>query len=518
MCQVTFVNKTNDTWYYSTSGFLSDYKFIVKDSLGRILPLTAYAHSQFPLGINKRAVGSFSHFMGGLAPGKSLAYQFPINRLYDLTKQGEYTISVSREVIKPDQFIPGKGVVIKDKPFTITSNSIQINRKINAINNVKTESDSSENVPSNQAVPPSNQWQIGDNWKINVDIFRSTSPLSIKESVEEFLQLGQTSSENSMHVLDSYGMTIRVADIQKVGSEEHIKLIFTPNENSPSYVKGRTLEVILDRATHRLLEEHVSDHPDQNYLKSLNDQQVLVFPINGYAIGFPVDIIPQIAPANTAQLSAKYSDMHLDVNSNTSNGKQKIQESLSVKGKNWFRVTQIWPAGSHWWSEYLKEDFDSQIGMRARLAGASQIKWGAVTNGLQLGISSDDTLTFGGDPVRVHVALRNTLDQAVPVPSLFLGQNLQVKFFRGTGKETPLTELGKTVQAASVSVLPSKMIPPHSVLSCDISLDKVYDLSRAGIYSISASAGNSLQKSGKLESPELMIQVKNNNVAELGEE
>jgi hypothetical protein len=452
--------------------------------------------------------------MGGLAPGKTLTYQFPVNWLYDMTKSGEYTVSVSREVIKPDQLVPDKGVVIKDKPLTITSNPIKIKRKTTVINNVTTESKNSESVSSNQAVPPSDQWRIGDNWKINVVIFKSTSPLSTKESVEEFLQLGQKSSENPIYVLDSYGMTINVADIQKVRSEEHIKLVFTPDKNSPSYVKGRKLEVVINRDTHQLLEEHVSDHPDQNYLKTLNDQPVLVFPINGYAVGFPADIIPQIAPAKSAQLSAKYSDMHLDVNNNAINGIQTIQESLSVKGKDWFRVTQVWPAGAKWWSEYLKEDSDSQMGMRARVVGESEIKWGPIINGLQLGISSDDTLTHGGDPVRLHIALRNTLDQSVAVPSVFLGQNLQVKMIDTKRTPVSLTELGKTVQAASLSILSAKTIPPHSVLSGDISLDKIYDLSRAGAYSIRATAGNSLQDVEPLETPPLTIQVENNDVSE----
>lgn len=498
ICRVTLKNVSNQILYFPDSYPLANYRFMVKDEVGKTVSLTHFGHDH-EISLIFRNVRSM------LNPGQSISVDFPLNRIYDMTKSGTYIISVSRDVFQKD------GNEFEDS--IVTSNTIQIERKTTVIEDISVKPDNQENLPINHAIPPSDQWQVGDHWKIIVNVFRNDTPMTMKEPVDEYLTPGEEFPGKGMHVLENYAMEVKVTDIQKVGAIEQVKLEFTPSEDAPSFVQGRTFDLVLNRASHQLLEAHVSDHSDRDFMSTFDKQHVIVFPINGYSVGFPVDIIPQIDNATQATLSTPYKDMLLSLTKSMIDDTQKIQESLSAKGKDWFRITQIWPTGSKWWSQYLKEDFDSQFGMLATTVGNSEIHWGAVENGLQLGISSDDTPAQGGAPVRVHVAVRNTLDQSVPVPSLFWGQ-LQVHMLDNNGTPVSLTELGKTIQAASSVFLSAKTIPPHSVLSGDISIDKIYDLSRAGIYLVSASAGNSLEEAQPLNTPSLTIQVKNNDLSE----
>ncbi|MEO6907642.1 MAG: hypothetical protein ABI210_07100 [Abditibacteriaceae bacterium] len=85
------------------SGYFNEYQVTVKDSNGNIVPLTRYS--------NQPKAGMKTNF--GIGPmdlfkGEETQRTFLLNRLYDLTEVGEYSVSIKRYVFKQNTifFIP----------------------------------------------------------------------------------------------------------------------------------------------------------------------------------------------------------------------------------------------------------------------------------------------------------------------------------------------------------------------------------------------------------------------------
>ena len=93
ICRVTLKNVSDENLYFSDSYPLSDYKFTVKDEGGKTVPLTQF-------GQNYQVPNFFRIVRSSLTPNKAISFDFPVNRIYDMTKTGTYSLSVSREVLK----------------------------------------------------------------------------------------------------------------------------------------------------------------------------------------------------------------------------------------------------------------------------------------------------------------------------------------------------------------------------------------------------------------------------------
>jgi len=93
----------------------SHYYIDVRDSKGRPVPDTEYAHTVSNLNSKPTTQFVFSEVVHTLNPGESLSDIAVITKLYDLSRPGEYTIIVSRKISRE----LGKGTV-KSNPITIT--------------------------------------------------------------------------------------------------------------------------------------------------------------------------------------------------------------------------------------------------------------------------------------------------------------------------------------------------------------------------------------------------------------
>jgi hypothetical protein len=93
----------------------SHYLIDVRDSKGRPVPDTEYAHTVWNLNSKPTTLFVFSEIVDTLKPGETMTDVAVITKLYDLTRPGKYTIRVSRKIWKE----LGKGTV-KSNPITIT--------------------------------------------------------------------------------------------------------------------------------------------------------------------------------------------------------------------------------------------------------------------------------------------------------------------------------------------------------------------------------------------------------------
>jgi len=93
----------------------SHYRIDVRDSKGRPVPDTEYAHTVWNLNSKPTTQFVFSEVVHTLKPGESLTDVVVITKLYELSRPGKYTIRISREISRE----LGKGTV-KSSPFTIT--------------------------------------------------------------------------------------------------------------------------------------------------------------------------------------------------------------------------------------------------------------------------------------------------------------------------------------------------------------------------------------------------------------
>jgi hypothetical protein len=115
---------------------------------------------------------------------------------------------------------------------------------------------------------------------------------------------------------------------------------------------------------------------------------------------------------------------------------------------------------------------------------AQELLWGEEVDGVQLGLSIQQTDFPAGKPIDVLILLKNGSDQLRRLPTLFPAA-MNYKFsIMAEGNES-LSPLSKGPQPFSgVSGLP---LPPRSELTNEVNLASLFDLSRPGSYRVSVS-------------------------------
>ena len=473
--EVTLKNDSDQPLFFP--GGYSGYDFLVRSETKTPILPTLFGQNTM-----RTRQTSFAARALELPPRGSYSYKFPINRFYDMTKLGTYFLTASREV-------PVDGNPLHNKK--IVSSEIHIN--------VLPESEThaliekwDKIVDSNYPLSPSDVWRVGDTWKAMVEVFKSSSPMATDKPIAFNFGSGPIPN-NTIMVIDTFSMTIKIVQVRKVGVQDQATVQFVPSDDAPSYVQGRTVEAAVDRQTGQLVELSsrgvLRGVESSDVVEKLNDIPVLVRPINGYVAGFPCDIIPISAlpkDSSSVQLSTPDKTIMLSI-SKTPVGEYELwSEKLSVRDNDWFRVTQRWNKGQKWWSQYVKEDFDSQIGMRATIIGSSEVTFGVPKNGLQLGLGSEDALASGGSAVHLRVALRNTTDKDVTLKPILTGDNVTLTVMDAAQRVVPLTIAGKEASAKPYLLFDKQILPAHSTIYRDLLLSRHYDFSLNGSYSVSA--------------------------------
>ncbi len=452
--RVTLKNISDKGLLLPTTLPLVDYKVVVKNSSGVTTPLTEYGESKTV------SVAVYRSLDTGLSPGQSEVVDLPLNRIFDMTKTGKYFVSVTRRAFTP----------IGKQWTTITSDAVPIE----VVNPVEGKSVVEQDTAPVAGVLPSTSWKTGDTWKAIVEVFRSSSQMAANQPVSLSFGSGPVPN-NPIIVIDTYPMTIKVVNIQKTQAGDQATMQFIPSGNAPSYVQGRNVQVVVDRQTNQLLEVKSQNLKPGDVVEKLDGKPILVRPINGYAAGFPCDIIPTsslLGTESSTLLTSLDGAMSLSVSKVDGDNYKLWSEKLTVKDRNWFRVTQKWPNGQKWWSQYVKEDFDSQIGMRATTIGSSDLIFGTPMDGLQLGLASEDALAAGGEAVHLRVALRNTSDKDVTLIPVLMGNNLNLTVTDAAQRAVPLTVAGKEALAKPPLLFDTQILPAHSTIYRDLLLNK----------------------------------------------
>ena len=490
---VKLTNNSNHSVLASSAGVLHECEFIVKSSSGDVVPLTRYGNQ-----VTSALRLDFSTTRHMLLSGVSSTFSFPLNRLYDMAKPGTYSVNVSRTIFDP---------TTKNRVSLVSNTStVQILEPTESKSVVEPDMALATDVNPF----PSKLWKIGDTWKAIVEVFKTSSPMAANQPVVLNFGSGPVPNDPVM-VIDTYPMTIKVVGVQKLPAGDQAAVQFLPDEGAPSYIHGRAVEVVVDRHTNQLLEVTSQNLKTGDVVEKLDEKLVLVRPINGYAVGFPCDIIPissLLKGSSSSQLMSPDKTMSLSISKTDVDEDEVWSEKLSVRDKDWFRVTQKWVKGQKWWSQYVKEDFDSQIGMRATTIGNSEITFGVPDNGLQLGLGSEDALAIGGEAVHLRVALRNSTDKDIALKPVLIGSNFNLTV-AGAGQPTvPLTIAGKEAAVAPVSLFDKQVLPAHSTIYRDLLLSRNYDLSLNGNYSVSATASQLVEgENSKLASPNLNVRI-----------
>ena len=491
VAKINFKNVSNQPLFFPDSNPDINYRFTVKDSVGNEVGRTKY-------GVNTSFAAIFRSKVSSLTPSSSLHFKFTLSRIYDMTKSGFYSVYVTRNAYHPKT----------NQLIEISSDTISVQ----VLEPTKNQSIILPDIESTQRANevPSKLWKVGDTWKTIVEVFKTPSEMAASEPIPFASGLGVV-PKDPVNIYYTYPMTIKVVSVEKDGTKNQATVEFTPAEDSPSYVSGRSVQVVVDRETNQLLEVKPQDLKPSNLLEKLGEKLVIVRPINGYAVGFPCDIIPISSlpqGESSTQLTSPDKLMSLSVSKTTAGEDELQSEKLTVLDKDWFRVTQKWPKGQKWWSQYVKEDFDTQIGMRVTTIGSSDVTFGAPNNGLQLGLGSEDALAFGGSAVHLRVALRNSLDKDVTLKPVLMGSNLNLTVMSAAQRAVPLTIAGKEAAAKPDLLFDRQVLPAHSTIYRDLLLSRNYDLSLSDAYSVSASASQVVEGTdSRLIAPNLKLRI-----------
>lgn len=100
---VTLKNTTDKTLSHLTSRPEIDYPIEVKNKKGEIMPLTRYGQR-----LKKSSKTFWSIGGSDLVPGEEVSNTFIVNRVFDMTDDDEYTITVTHPVPKLD----GHGITV----------------------------------------------------------------------------------------------------------------------------------------------------------------------------------------------------------------------------------------------------------------------------------------------------------------------------------------------------------------------------------------------------------------------
>ena len=94
------------------SSLLRDYNVSVTNEKGEEMPLTRFGRLE-----HDAAGGHFRRIVQSIAPGEQVQDRLLVNRLYDMTMEGKYTVRIQRSVVAQHS---GKPAWITAKDVTVT--------------------------------------------------------------------------------------------------------------------------------------------------------------------------------------------------------------------------------------------------------------------------------------------------------------------------------------------------------------------------------------------------------------
>ena len=105
-------NKSKEKAEFFSRGKYWDYDLKVLDSKGRPVPLTLFGKVAYG---DARTIGG-SGLEEALAPGKQMKETLNIARVFDLSQEGEYTLTVRMRIGKSDLKIENMTFKVKEEP------------------------------------------------------------------------------------------------------------------------------------------------------------------------------------------------------------------------------------------------------------------------------------------------------------------------------------------------------------------------------------------------------------------
>ena len=118
---ITVTNGTKQTVRYVDEHFEKEFKMSVKDEKGTEVPLTSYGRLLFAADPAAKGFGGILSF--DFNPGEKMEYRMLVNRIYDMTLAGTYTIVASRTFRIRGVLPPA---LMKDGGIKRTSNAVQV--------------------------------------------------------------------------------------------------------------------------------------------------------------------------------------------------------------------------------------------------------------------------------------------------------------------------------------------------------------------------------------------------------
>jgi hypothetical protein len=114
--------RKTDVVYYGSGPIARDFHVTINDTRGKEIPLTEFGKSVFP----KSRPPRISLMEKVLSPGKTDCFTFNLSRLFDLTKAGDYSLHLERDIILDEKDNKGKFIRVNlklDVPFKISEPS-----------------------------------------------------------------------------------------------------------------------------------------------------------------------------------------------------------------------------------------------------------------------------------------------------------------------------------------------------------------------------------------------------------
>jgi hypothetical protein len=125
------------------------------------------------------------------------------------------------------------------------------------------------------------------------------------------------------------------------------------------------------------------------------------------------------------------------------------------------------------------------------LAVESSFSWGPVSEGFRVGISLDSRCITSGETLKLTTDLKNVSDSVLTITQSYPTSDYTVRVFDSAGKDVPLTDVGKRAWETSGQRYWSKtkQLAPGEDLVESIALDKYFDFTAPGVYTVKAIRG-----------------------------
>lgn len=458
--QATLKNVSDKVRTYVRSQPEEDFALTVSDDWGEGVPLTKYGQS-----LKERFRTHFSIGSAPLASGEEEHVTLLVNRIYDMSKSGGYSIVVKHHVPKLDRMAT----------VEVVSNTVHVRVVTTPPDSVATQV---ALAPPNVTVAvlgqdsaPTHLWQLGDSWKLFVELYSRKPSSEVKAAAFE-----QPSSD----VL-SFIMQVTVVGTETVGERACWQVDFVPRADAPNIARGQQYRVLIDTQNGAMRQVSSARQPAEVF------QAGDIFMTTGTAMVFPVEIF---SPADLEKDQAtednpKETAPHWTFKTQDDPDTREVVATLHLGRNANTVVRQRWDAGAKWWSAYQKEDTNSGIGVRVTNLSSAKAGWGAVTAGVQVSAHVAEPLATGAQPIMLELALRNTTNAALMVPAALPEQYFKLMVRNARGEIMPLTAYGKQLFAAKAG-LATLSLPGGQEAHYKILLNRLYDMTAYDTYLITA--------------------------------